>query len=151
MNKKTKKWLLVIGWMILIFCFSNQPGNESNKNNEFVVNIFNLLGINLNSVLGELTNFIIRKAAHFTEYFILAWLVFNAVKDDLSSNKDIIISVLVVFLYACTDEFHQSFVPGRACMFRDVMIDTSGGAFAMIIAYLISWKKSRSINKKVNK
>jgi len=40
-----------------------------------------------------------------------------------------------VFLYACTDEFHQSFVPGRACLFRDVMIDTSGGAFAMIIKY----------------
>ena len=150
MNKKTKKWLLVIGWMILIFCFSSQPGNESNKNNEFVAYIFNLLGINLNSVLGELTNFIIRKAAHFTEYFILAWLVFNAVKDDSSINKDIIISVLVVFLYACTDEFHQSFVPGRACMFRDVLIDTSGGAFATIITYL-SWKKSRAINKKINK
>lgn len=149
MNKKTKKWLLVIAWMILIFCFSSQPGNESNKNNEFVVYIFNMLGINLNSILGELTNFLIRKAAHFTEYFILAILVFKAVRNDLSHNKSIIISVLVVFLYACTDEFHQSFVPGRACMFRDVMIDTSGGAVGMIITYLCHFKKVRKNNKTI--
>jgi len=136
MNKKIIKWFLVIAWMVLIFCFSNQPGNESSKNNEFVVYIFNLLGINLNSILGDLTNFLIRKAAHFTEYFILALLVLNVVVEEFTFKKGIIISVIAVFLYACTDEFHQSFVPGRACLFRDVMIDTSGGAFAMIIKYL---------------
>jgi len=135
MNKKIIKWFLVIAWMVLIFCFSNQPGNESSKNNEFVVYIFNLLGINLNSILGDLTNFLIRKAAHFTEYFILALLVLNVVVEEFTFKKGIIISVIAVFLYACTDEFHQSFVPGRACLFRDVMIDTSGGAFAMIIKY----------------
>jgi len=135
MNKKLKKWILVIAWMILIFCFSSQPGNESSKNNQFVVYIFNLLGINLNSILGDMTTFLIRKAAHFTEYYILALLVLNVVVEEFTFKKGMIISVVAVFLYACTDEFHQSFVPGRTCLFRDVMIDTSGGIFAMIIKY----------------
>lgn len=142
MSKKTKRWLMVIAWMILIFYFSSQPGNESEKNNEFVVYLFKLLGINLNSILGDLTSFIIRKAAHFTEYFILATLVYRALNDDTRVNKQVIISVLVVFLYACTDEFHQRFVPGRVSAFRDVMIDTSGGALAMIITYLRHLKGS---------
>ena len=38
-----------------------------------------------------------------------------------------------VFLYACTDEFHQLFVPGRDGNFRDVIIDTSGGTLSAIL------------------
>ena len=38
-----------------------------------------------------------------------------------------------VFLYACTDEFHQLFVPGRSGNFRDVIIDTSGGVLSAIL------------------
>ena len=41
------------------------------------------------------------------------------------------------FLYACTDELHQYFVPGRACRFKDVMIDTAG-AFTGIVCSMIA-------------
>ncbi len=47
-------------------------------------------------------------------------------------------SLAFVFLYACSDEFHQSFVPGRGPAFRDVLIDTSGGAFAYIVTSVIN-------------
>ncbi len=46
-------------------------------------------------------------------------------------------SILLSFLYACTDEIHQIFVPGRSAQFRDVLIDTLGASFGTLIAYLI--------------
>lgn len=144
MRKKTLKWVLLLGWMVVIFIFSNQTGEESSEQSKLVVYIFNVLGINLDSALGELSTFIIRKAAHFTEYFILGILTYNAINNDFKLKQALVISVAVVFLYACTDEFHQSFIPGRGPAFKDVMIDTSGGIMAAFIIYLcVTFKKNR--------
>ena len=44
--------------------------------------------------------------------------------------------ILIVILYASTDEFHQLFVPGREGTFRDVLIDTSGAIIAIIFICL---------------
>lgn len=45
-------------------------------------------------------------------------------------------SILFSFLYACTDELHQIFVPGRSAQFRDILIDTLGASFGIAITYL---------------
>lgn len=45
-------------------------------------------------------------------------------------------SIFLSFLYACTDELHQIFVPGRSAQFRDVLIDTLGASFGIAITYL---------------
>ena len=45
-------------------------------------------------------------------------------------------SILFSFLYACTDELHQIFVPGRSAQFRDILIDTLGASFGATITYL---------------
>jgi len=44
---------------------------------------------------------------------------------------------LLSFLYACSDEFHQTFVPGRAGQFKDVLIDTAGALIGLIVVTLI--------------
>lgn len=49
----------------------------------------------------------------------------------------LIMSILLSFLYACTDELHQIFVPGRSAQFRDILIDTLGASFGATITYLI--------------
>ena len=38
---------------------------------------------------------------------------------------------------ACTDEFHQYFVPGRSAEFKDVCIDTAGALAGLMILYFI--------------
>ena len=43
----------------------------------------------------------------------------------------------MTFLYACTDEFHQLFVPGRAGRFTDVLIDTTGGIIMLLFIALV--------------
>lgn len=154
MQKKHLNWILVIGWMVVIFMFSCQVGNVSDENNKFVIYVFNLLGLNLNNILGSLTNFIIRKASHFTEYFILYMLIFRAINKSKKLDIKLLIgAILIVFLYACSDEFHQAFVPGRSPAFRDVMVDTCGGFTAFLYIYIrtILKNKSASPNKVMTK
>ncbi|MBU3114299.1 VanZ family protein [Clostridium lacusfryxellense] len=149
MKKKHKEWILVLGWMVLIFMFSSQPGEVSSGNNKFVIYLFNLLGLNLNSIFGTLSDFLVRKAAHFTEYFILFILLYRAIRVEKNAGiKSFTYSILIVFLYACSDEFHQAFVPGRGPAFRDVMVDTCGGLTAFLIMYIVTLKKSSASMKK---
>lgn len=151
MKKKHLNWFLVIGWMILIFFFSSQVGDVSNENNKFLIYVFNLIGVDLNSIFGTLSDFIVRKASHFTEYFILYILLYRAInkKKDLDI-KTVISAILIVFLYACSDEFHQAFVPGRGPAFRDVMVDTCGGLTASLFMYIrVTLKKRPASSNKV--
>lgn len=139
-NKKILAWTLLIGWMMVIFIYSAQPGEVSSEKSEFVIYIFNLLGIDLNGYFGELSSFIVRKAAHMTEYLILFILSCNLWRLYLKDNKVLYSSFLTAFLYACTDEFHQLFVPGRAGMFRDVMIDSSGALIGLLLIWGLKYK-----------
>lgn len=144
MKGKKFKWVLVIVWMAIIFIFSSQTGDASDKNSKFVMYVFNLVGLDLNSFFGDLANFVVRKGAHFTEYFILYMFLYNAVKDNFSFKKALIFSIMGVFLYASSDEFHQSFVPERGPSFRDVLVDTSGGILGLaVICIKASIKKGK--------
>lgn len=151
MKKKHIDWILVIGWMVLIFIFSSQPAEVSKENNKFVIYVFNLLGLDLNSIFGVLGDFIVRKAAHFIEYFILYILIYRAIS--IKKNTEIklfIWAILIVFLYACSDEFHQAFVPGRGPAFRDVLVDTCGGLTAFLIMYIcVTFKRRPNPSNKV--
>ncbi len=148
MNKKHFNWILVIGWMLLIYIFSNQPAEVSNENNKFVIYVFNWLGLDLNSILGTFSDFIVRKAAHFIIYFILYILLYRAINTEKNSDiKGFIVPILIVFLYACSDEIHQAFVPGRGPAFRDVLVDTAGGLTAFLVVYVSNLKKTSSVSK----
>ena len=60
-----------------------------------------------------------------------------AKKAPLNSVKyALTMSIFLSFLYACTDEIHQIFVPGRSAQFRDILIDTLGASFGIVITYL---------------
>lgn len=148
MKKQNFKWLLVVAWMAIIFIFSNDPASVSDAKSGFVIDLFNAFGVDLSSRFGELANFIVRKAAHFTEYFILFMLLYNALAENNSWKKAVFISLIAVFLYSCSDEFHQTFIKGREGRFRDVLIDTTGGAFGALLVKI--WVALRKIfyNKK---
>lgn len=145
MDNKRKKiiaWALMIFWMLFIFFMSHQPGDVSSKQSDFVVTLFNMLGLDLSS-LGDLATFIIRKAAHFTEYMILYFLAYNVLRFYVKNKMIYVYSLIIVFGYASSDEFHQLFVAGRSGQFKDVLIDTSGGTFGMILVYLKNKISSR--------
>ena len=143
-KRKIFYWTLLISWMIFIAIMSHKPANISDSYSMAIIFGIDKLGLPLNLVFGDLSNFIIRKSAHFIEYMILSILVTNVVNLYLNKKRSILITVIFVFLYACSDEFHQSFIPGRGPAFKDVMIDTSGG----ILGYLCVSIYNEVIKKK---
>ena len=89
---------------------------------------------------------LIRKTAHFTEYFVFSMLLLRALR---AGRRDVhwtwaLEAIGIVALYASFDEFHQIFVPGRTPAVRDVLIDTLGGVAAqLLIGLLLLWKHQR--------
>ncbi len=156
MNKKIIiSWLLVIIWMSVIFIFSNMDTNESNDKSkgtisqviEDTVQTTNGMGITnknpsdekIESVVEKL-NIPFRKFMHASVFMILAILSINALKTSgLTIKKSVIISIFICFIYACTDEFHQTFIEGRTGQFSDVLIDTLGALIGSCI-YIIFYK-----------
>lgn len=145
-RKKIIMWILFLGWISFIFYMSNQPAVISDQQSGFVIDLIKAMGIDIGSKFGELTNFAVRKAAHVSEYCVLAFISYNLVRCYTDKkNHARIYCILIVFLYACTDEIHQLFVPGRSGMFRDVLIDTSGAVIAVVVLYIIDRVKSKNI------
>ena len=82
-------------------------------------------------------NILIRKIAHFVIYFVLGFFVIFALSKTTKLNifNIFIISILICFLYACTDELHQLLVPGRSGEIKDVILDSSGSSIMILIYY----------------
>ena len=142
----------------VIFNFSSDQSEESNKKSGVVVERI----VEINPKTKNLSKqekekkkeqivTPIRKTAHFTVYTCLGVLLFLCAKtfDGKEKNK-ILVSVGLAFLYACSDEIHQHFVPGRSCELRDVCIDTCGALFGIIMVYFIA-RTMKKVKIKVQK
>lgn len=79
--------------------------------------------------------FLIRKALHFFGYGFIA-ILFLLVYRKFRLPYAALLSLGTIFLLACLDEYHQTFVGGRTGIFDDVLIDTAG-AITLIFLYKI--------------
>lgn len=116
--------LLSAVWMLVIFCFSHQA--HSGRITE--------------DYLGD-ANVPVRKFAHMFEYAVLAILYYRSLLLGacLALQKLAILALFMAIAYALSDEWHQSFVPGRSATLSDVMVDASGA----LIGLLLIWFGSR--------
>ena len=80
----------------------------------------------LASPFEPLQDFILRKLAHLTEYAILTALLFWALRRHVARTHAFLIAAAAALLYAFSDEWHQTFVPGREGSLRDIAIDMLG-------------------------
>ena len=96
-----------------------------------------------------MTDFIVRKLAHFSEYIGLCFLASNAIYQ-LSKRFIPLYSCALTSFYAISDEFHQLFVDGRSCEIRDWAIDTVGALVGALAFYIIKKKKKKVVKKKNN-
>lgn len=143
LSKITIRISAVILWMAFIFHLSNQPASisasQSGSFRQMIIEMPILGAITKPILTSSIGEFFIRKAAHMFLYFVLAILIYSLIynvkyhRNSQKILKSMIISLIVVFLYACTDEFHQLFIPGRSGEFRDVMVDTLGGIIGLIL------------------
>lgn len=116
MDKKIFRFL-TLGIMLTIFWFSNQDANVSDTQSGFFAMLLPFLSV-----------WVIRKIAHMTLYAILAFCA--ACSQIKPSFKKVL---LFCACYACTDEFHQLFIPGRSGEISDVCIDCLGACIGFLL------------------
>ena len=137
--------ILTVVWMAVIFSFSAKPGDESEiqslRAGKIVCSIFVPGYENMSEqeqiFMAESIDYPVRKAAHATEYAILAGFILGVVVTSLINWKHLLEVVFVAVVYASTDEFHQLFVPGRNGQFIDVVIDGVGALIGVLIVFLV--------------
>ena len=67
---------------------------------------------------------------HFVEYSILGFLLFQSINtDEFFTISPLYGSVVIGIFFAISDEFHQSFVPGRHMSLVDMLFDSVGILF----------------------
>ena len=134
-----RSWVLRWGPMVLImaviFVFSSFPQAALPQPES---NLFNIL---------------VKKSAHFFIFGALAasvlWGRF-ALRDRLAlrdrfalrdiGGRDMVLAVVVAALYGISDEFHQTFVPGRMATLLDILIDVAGALVAVIVFWRLQHK-----------
>lgn len=119
-------WLPVIAWSAIIFIFSAQPTGVASEI--------------------DWQDFFLKKSAHVVVFFVLCTLTYRALlREGVSKKKATVCALLFSILYGASDEFHQSFTPGRDPRVRDVLIDTVGALLAIYIIWNIVPKMPESI------
>lgn len=151
-------WLIsAVFWMALIFGFSHQKADASGEVSETLA--YQVVGgVNEAAGMGweeetlllyaQAIEHPLRKAAHMTEYAVLACLLLGNFSQHAAFQKfRFAWAQLFASLYAATDEFHQLFIDGRSGELKDVAID-SAGAFSGLLA---AWAVLSVWNKMVQK
>jgi VanZ family protein len=118
-------WALTIIYMGLIFYVSSFKGND------------------FPSFFNSYNTF-----AHIGIYFILAVLLYIALKKSGVRKNVLFLSVLIAVVYGITDELHQINTPGRGFEIVDILSDTFGAFLGSYFAsFTITKKKISSIDK----
>lgn len=145
-----KHFLFALLIMAFIFGFSSMPGDESAVQHSIVIDWFAYIGIDLYKIFGVHAVWWVRKTAHFVIFGALSVSLFYG----FFKNKVLgayYYAVIITFLYAISDELHQYFVPGRVASWKDVMIDTLGAIFflLMIKAANFFWLRLGLVKNKI--
>lgn len=135
--------------MYAIYSFSSQTGSESgNLSYQVSVKVVeigneildkNLEDWEIEEVAGNI-EYYVRKAAHMTEYFLLAVAVsFPLYVYGLRGFPLMLFAGMICVGFACGDEYHQSFVDGRGPSVKDVCIDSVGVFFGILLVRIVCW------------
>ena len=116
LQKSSKPWIAVLVWMVVILILSTDYFSDARTTA---------------TLFTSSTGSVIRKLAHWSEYFIFAVLLIRALNRGSKTvipKRRILFAVILAALYAAIDEWHQAFVPSRDATARDVFIDAMGAA-----------------------
>jgi len=134
-------WLPVLVWMVVIFGASSDSRSVQHTDS-LLGQLLAALHLHVTSAQLETLRWLVRKAAHMTEYAVLALLWWRALRRQRHggawSARTAAWTLAACILYAASDEFHQSFVKTRTPSVIDVMIDTGGAALALLLVWLLT-------------
>ena len=132
------RYLPLVAWLVFISYASSDSFNAGNTS-RIIGPLVLWLFPNTTPETLLVIHVITRKAAHFTEYAILAFLAARAFRTSprpALANRWFIAALALIVGYALLDEYHQSFVPSRTASIYDSMVDMAGGLTALLIIRL---------------
>ena len=148
--RKYGKWIpiaLTVLWCLVIWQFSLAPGKVSSGTSGRVVDFCNEI-LNDVGIEAKFTGRMVRKMAHFSEFFLLGVLASLSFLVQ-SIHHWYWLSGLVVVPVAVIDECIQLFVPDRGPHVLDVLLDITGGACGVLAFFVILWL-AQAVKKKVS-
>lgn len=127
--------LLTLFFILFIFSNSLQNGTDSGNRSGWVTQLFNQF---LSVFHLSVTEHFIRKAAHFSEYFVLGGLLLLTLRAFTKNMGQMITAPLFIgLLVPVCDESLQLLIPGRAGMVSDVLIDFSGVICGIFLCWIL--------------
>jgi VanZ family protein len=120
-------WLPTILWLIALFMLSTSIFSAANTG-KIIVPILRFLLPSASAATIALLHALIRKAAHFTNYGILFWIL---IRGPMAGRPYLALTLCIC--YAFLDEGHQILVPGRTPSLYDVALDSSGALFSRFL------------------
>ena len=117
MKLRLYRWVPAVLMMAIIFFASATPGSELPKFGGW--------------------DFLAKKGGHMLGYALLALAYLYALGGNRRSPSRLFFSLVLAILYACSDEWHQRFTPGRTPSVVDVFIDTAGAAVGLTVSSLV--------------
>ncbi|MBI3636218.1 MAG: VanZ family protein [Candidatus Rokubacteria bacterium] len=124
-------WVPPTLWMALILLLSTDVGSAQHTG-RILEPLLRWLIPGITPAQLAATHAVVRKAAHFTEYAVLAllWARALALGRGLGPAASTTGAVVISLAWAMLDEAHQSFVPTRSPSLADVGVDALGAMIA---------------------
>jgi len=132
-------WTITVAWAGLI-TFLSTGTFAGSVTGWLLEQLLAALHIHLVQSTFEIVHFLIRKLAHCTEYGMFALFLYHSFtfrRLESWNPRSALSAVIVAGLFSLTDEYHQSFVPGRTASIKDCGIDTFGALVAMALLYAV--------------
>ena len=138
-------WVLLIGWMALIFFFSSQDAASSSAASGTTIRTvaaavspsYRKMPPPKQDQVVLMYQNLARKSAHVLLYMVLGILSAAALSRHIRKTLPLIIlAELVSVIYACSDELHQHFSAGRSPQITDVLIDSAGALCGVLLLVL---------------
>jgi VanZ family protein len=133
-------WITTAAWAATIYQLSTQTYG-SGLTAWLLRQGLEFLNISMSAAAFQSLHYLIRKLAHLSEYAMFALLLYGALGGGKSyawQARRAAWCIGIAAIYSLTDEFHQLFVPERGASLLDSLLDTAGGALAMLALYLVS-------------
>ena len=130
-------WWPVVVWACFIFTMSTDTFSAEHTRWVFE-QILRWLDPSLTPSQFELIHHIIRKCAHFTEYFVFCLLLFRGVRGGRAGWRWTwaLAALSIAAGYSTLDEIHQSFVTSRMASPWDSLLDSAGAFVATMALFL---------------
>jgi VanZ family protein len=126
MRRQLQLWWPAVAWMTVIFLFSHQSRLDT----------------------GLAYDVLLKKSAHVIEYAVLAVLIQRGLTGSWLLWRPLTAGTawILATVFAMTDEYHQSFVPGRHASGWDVALDGVGALLGLIVIWALQRRLRRHTN-----